>query len=80
MIIQGERDPWTPVGDMGRVASFFKGAYVAKFKASCKHMFIFEPFRFTKELESWFKKKGVKMPSTKKKRSSRGRTTSPKKS
>ena len=69
MIVQGERDPWTPVGDMGRVASFFKGAYVSKFKTRCKHMFIFEPYRFTRELESWFKKKGVKMPSKKKSRS-----------
>ena len=80
MVIMGERNPWTPINQMSRVAKFFKGSYTAKFKSSGAYMFMFEPYRFTREVQAWLKKSGAKLPDDgkKKKRKSRRSTSSKK--
>jgi len=55
MVCMGEKDPWTPLGDMMAVAKFFR-AQVAKFQGSSEMPFLFRPYEFTQEIELFFKK------------------------
>ncbi len=71
MIIMGELNPWTPAGDMMRVASFFKGAYVAKFPRDSENPFMLEPDRFTKHLRTFASRTGIESAKGKKKGPSR---------
>ena len=66
MIIMGEKDPWTPVGDMMRVSSFFKGAFVVRFSRASENPFMFETNRFTQQLRVFGSRTGI--ASAKKKR------------
>jgi hypothetical protein len=50
----GEKDPWTPVGDMMRVAGFFDRTYLAKFPSSAETPFISETYCFTQHMEKFF--------------------------
>ena len=55
LVCMGVKDPWTPVGDMEGVASFFK-ADKAKFNESAEYPFLFETYAFTVTINNFFTK------------------------
>ncbi len=64
-VLVGEKDPWSPIRHVSKVATFFK-AYTAKFKSSAQNPFMVETYRFTKEVEKFLgvaKKKKKSRPS-----------------
>jgi len=65
LVMVGEQSPWTPAAEVNRVATFFRGSTTVRFKGSAEHMFMTETYRFTKELETWLKRTGVKFESAK---------------
>ena len=68
MIIMGEKDPWTPLGDMMRVSSFFKGAFVVRFSRASENPFMFETNRFTQQLKAFASRTGIASAKKKKKK------------
>ena len=69
LVIMGEKDPWSPLGDMGRVAKFFPRSKTAKFRSSAQNPFLSDTYRFTKEVEKF-----LNLPKKKKKGRTRTRS------
>ena len=55
LVCMGERNPWTPVGDMQGVAKFL-GAKEVRFRSSSEFPFLFETYEFTRQIELFFKR------------------------
>jgi pimeloyl-ACP methyl ester carboxylesterase len=71
MIIMGTKSPWTPKGDMQKVASLFPGSSVVEFKDCAEFPFMFEPYKFNTAVRKFLYKANKSLKASAKRRKGR---------